>query len=351
MSATLESIAVACAERRLVPDAVVRAGIRRLLAATLERERAGGAAGVRARRAALLRAMREAPIALHTAEANAQHYELPADYFRLVLGPRLKYSCAHWAGGARTLAEAEDAMLALTSARAGLADGQRILELGCGWGSLTLWIASRYPAARIVAVSNSASQRAFIEARAAEQGLANVQVVTADVNAFEPDGRFDRVVSVEMFEHVRNWTRLLERVASWLTPEGALFLHVFCHREYAYFFQRDGRSDWMARHFFTGGLMPSAHLLADVAGPMRVAHQWYVSGSEYARTCRAWLANHDAHGAEVMRLMRDAYGDEAPAWFARWRIFHMACEELFAYEGGREWLVTHARLVPGDVRA
>ncbi|MFM8559170.1 MAG: SAM-dependent methyltransferase, partial [bacterium] len=293
-------------------------------------------------------AMRAAPIALHTREANVQHYEVPAAYYERVLGPRLKYSSALW-DGARTLAEAEEAMLALTAERAVLADGQRILELGCGWGSLTLWMAEHFPDARILAVSNSATQRAFILERAARRGLTNVEVVTADMNAFAPpEGtRFDRVVSVEMFEHMRNWEALLERIRGWLTPEGALFVHVFCLRDATNFYEVDGRSDWLARHFFTGGLMPAEGLLERCATGYRLDGRWRVNGTHYERTSLAWLANQDAARDALMPVMAATYGAaDAARWFRRWRVFHLACADLFGLNGGEDWFVSHARLVP-----
>ena len=335
-------------ERGWVPDALVRMGIRRLCADKARLERAGGPAAMAARAAAVREAMRTAPIALHTREANEQHYEVPAAFYTHVLGPRMKYSGAWW-DGARTLAEAEDAMLALSCERAQLADGQRILELGCGWGSLTLWMAEHYPASRITAVSNSASQRAFILTRAAERGLTNVEVITADMNVFTPpaEARYDRVVSVEMFEHMRDWEGLLSRIRGWLTPDGALFVHVFCMRDATYFFEVDGRSDWMARHFFTGGLMPSETLLADCATGFRLDERWRVNGSHYARTSRAWLENQDAAREAILPILSATYGTaEAARWFQRWRLFFMACEELFGFGTGEDWFVTHARLVP-----
>ncbi|MEY4374259.1 MAG: hypothetical protein RL760_425 [Candidatus Eisenbacteria bacterium] len=335
-------------ERGWVPDALVRMGIRRLCADKARLERAGGPAAMAARAAAVREAMRTAPIALNTREANEQHYEVPAAFYTHVLGPRMKYSGAWW-DGARTLAEAEDAMLALSCERAQLADGQRILELGCGWGSLTLWMAVHYPASRITAVSNSASQRAFILARAAERGLTNVEVITADMNVFAPpaEARYDRVVSVEMFEHMRDWEGLLSRIRGWLTPDGALFVHVFCMRDATYFFEVDGRSDWMARHFFTGGLMPSETLLADCATGFRLDERWRVNGSHYARTSHAWLENQDAAREAILPILAATYGEaDAARWFQRWRLFFMACEELFGFGTGEDWFVTHARLVP-----
>jgi len=337
-------------ERGLVPDALVRVAIRRLLAERLAGEEQGSAPANARRQAALVAELRRSPIAIHTAEANRQHYELPAGFFEQVLGPRLKYSCALYAlpgaaaEGGRTLAEAEEAMLALTATRARLADGERILELGCGWGSLTLYLAERLPRAKITAVSNSHGQRRFIEARAGALGLRNVEVVTADINAlaFADGRRFDRVVSVEMFEHLRNYEQLFERIALWLEPGGTLFAHVFCHRAFAYPFEVQGAGDWMARHFFTGGLMPSAALFAEFQEHLRLRERWSIDGRHYQRTAEDWLRNFDAQGAAIEPLLTATYGAAGlRRWRARWRVFFMACAELFGYAGGREWQVGH----------
>jgi cyclopropane-fatty-acyl-phospholipid synthase len=263
---------------------------------------------------------------------------MPARFFTRVLGPHLKYSSCYYPPGVRALADAERAMLELTAARAELADGQRILDLGCGWGSLSLWAAARFPNARITAVSNSAGQRAFIEAAAAARGLPNLSVITADVRTLELAPRsFDRVVSVEMFEHMRNYRDLLARIAGWLAPGGALFVHVFAHRRHAYPFEDGGSSDWMARAFFTGGLMPSVDLLPRFQDHLRVAASWQLDGTHYARTAEAWHDNLLAHRAEVIELLGD------PRWFHRWRVFFLACAEMFGYREGREWLVAHYR--------
>lgn len=343
----MSTLATELVERGLVPDALVRRGIRGLL----ERRLADDVPGdpeARERAAATVRAaMDEAPVAVATDAANRQHYEVPAGFYELVLGRHLKYSSCYYPTGRETLDEAEAAMLALTCRRADLADGQDVLELGCGWGSLSLWMAERYPSSRITSVSNSAPQRRFIEARATSRGLDNLTVRTADMNDFRPEGSFDRVVSVEMFEHMRNWRALLDRVAAWLRPDGRLFLHVFCHRDVPYFFEDEGEDDWMARHFFTGGLMPSLALPGQVAGRLEVEARWAVEGTHYQRTARHWLEKLDARRGAVSALFTEVYGpDEAERWVRRWRLFFMACEELFGYRDGAEWLVGHTRLRP-----
>jgi cyclopropane-fatty-acyl-phospholipid synthase len=333
------------AERGRVPDFVIRQGIRRLLRQRLTQIAARDEAALRQSLARVVAKMDAGPVAPVPEKANEQHYEVPAEFFELVLGPHLKYSSALWNPGTASLGEAEGAMLELTARRAALADGQRILELGCGWGSLTLWMAQALPAARIVAVSNSASQREFILARARQRQLSNVSVVTADMNAFEPGATFDRVVSVEMFEHMRGWRRLLKRVGSWLEPEGKAFLHVFCHRQVPYFFEEEGAGNWLGRTFFSGGLMPSEQLIDEFQEALTVEKRWTVPGHHYARTARAWLEALDRRRQEVLPVLARVYGGgEARRWLGRWRLFFLACEELFGYDEGRQWRVAHTLL-------
>lgn len=290
--------------------------------------------------------MAERPVAEHVAAANTQHYELPARFFELVLGPRLKYSSAYYETPETTLAEAEDAALLRTCQHADLADGQSVLELGCGWGSLSLWMACAYPASRITAVSNSSGQKAFIDREARLLGLTNLTVVTADMNDFQPRGSFDRIVSVEMFEHMANWRALLTRMRSWLTPEGLAFIHVFSHRSAPYRFEVEDRSDFIAQHFFTGGLMPSHGLMRQYPDLFEVETDWRWSGEHYARTANDWLANFDRNEAEVMGLMREVYGQDARLWARRWRRFFLATAGLFGDRDGAEWGVSHYRLAP-----
>ena len=332
---------VGLVERGRVPDALVRLGIRQLLQERLKEE--GGDCEQRNERLyELLASMNESPVALSTDLANEQHYELPAGFFERVLGPHLKYSCGLYPTGEESLEQAEAAMLELTCERAGLEDGQDVLELGCGWGSLSLWMARHFPSSRITVVSNSASQRALIERRREERGLTNLTVVTADMNGFDTERRYDRIVSVEMFEHMRNWRELLRRVSVWLRPGGRLFVHVFCHRELAYVFETEGENDWMGRYFFTDGLMPSDGLALHFQEHLRLLRRWRVNGRHYERTCNHWLERMDAAEPEIAPIFSRIYGQEEVArWTNRWRIFFMACAELFGYRNGDEWFVSH----------
>jgi len=329
-------------EQGRVPDLLVRQGIRRLLRERLREIHAGDTAAAAEATAAFVAAMREAPVALTPEKANEQHYELPAEFFSAVLGPHRKYSACWWPDGVETLAQAEAAALAASCERAALQDGQRILELGCGWGSLSLWMAERFPASRITAVSNSHTQRAFIEAAAAARGLNNLHVVTCDMNRFDTAERFDRVVTIEMLEHMRNWAELFRRVSGWLNPGGRFFMHVFVHAATPYAFVDRDAGDWMSRYFFSGGMMPSDELALFFQEDLRLLRRWRWDGRHYERTANAWLAGMDARRETVWPILEQVYGRaEASRWWTRWRLFFMSCAELFGYDEGQQWWVSH----------
>lgn len=329
-------------DRDIVPDAMLRAGIRRLLRERLREEDLGNAEENLARKQKFVEQMKASPIAIKTQAANEQHYEVPTAFFQAVLGSRLKYSSGYWPSSVTSLDEAEMAMLRLTAERARLRNGQRVLELGCGWGSLSLFMAERYPESTILGVSNSRTQRAYIEAEVAKRGLSNLKIVTADMNDFEPGEHFDRVVSVEMFEHMRNYEALLARVASWLRDDGLLFVHVFAHARFAYPFEVRDAGDWMAEHFFSGGIMPSDDLFSHFSRDLRILEQWRLEGTHYSKTAEAWLVNMDLHRGTIMPLFAKTYGPEnALTWWVRWRIFFMACAELWKFSNGSEWGVSH----------
>jgi cyclopropane-fatty-acyl-phospholipid synthase len=339
----LASLGIEASERGLVPDAMTRWAIRRLCQRRLDdltdslRQRTNPSI------AALQQSLRHGPIALETDAANRQHYELPPKFFELVLGARRKYSCCYFEGAHSTLEDAENAALEITCQRAQIVDGQSILDLGCGWGALSLWMAERYRSSHIVAVSNSASQRTYIESLAGARGLTNLQVLTADINDFCPSRMtFDRVVSVEMFEHLRNYQLLLQRISDWLKPGGSLFVHVFCNRRHTYAFETNGSSNWMGRHFFTGGIMPAAGLLTQFSDRLTITEQFSWNGDHYRRTAEGWLANLDLRQREILSVLKSTYGKaDARRWLNRWRIFFLAVAELFAFGGGNEWYVSH----------
>ncbi len=329
-------------EKDVLPDFIIRYGIRRLLAERLREEDRGTPEAQQKHFIKLVEELKSSPIAINTEDANTQHYEIPADFFQLVMGKYLKYSSGYWKEGVTSIDTSEKDMLEITCERAALKDGQHILELGCGWGSLSLFMAAKFPNSKITSVSNSHSQKACIDGQAQQRNIKNLTIITADMNVFQITEKFDRVVSVEMFEHMRNYELLMSKVASFLKLEGKLFVHIFTHKDYAYKFEVLDDSDWMSKYFFTGGIMPSDHLLLYFQKELKIQKHWRVSGLHYEKTSNAWLQNMESNKQEVMKIMERVYGKpDALRWWSYWRIFFMACAELWGYKDGKEWMVSH----------
>ncbi len=344
MSAVIAK-AVSWTELGLVPDAVIRAGIRRLLEAKRQEIRADDLEYAANELNQFVSMMNRSPVALVPDLANEQHYEVPSEFFRQVMGDHLKYSCGYWPKGVESLTDAEAAALQVTVKRAGIVDGMQVLDLGCGWGSLSLFIAEKFPAASVTAVSNSSSQHEFICKQARRRGLQNIRVLVKDMNEFDSEEQFDRIVSIEMFEHMRNYAKLFRSISRWLTEDGKFFMHIFCHRSTPYEFLDKGPGDWMSRYFFSGGIMPSADLPLRFSDHLSIEKRWHWNGMHYARTCEAWLQKMDSNKQQIMPVLADCYGaGDAALWWQRWRIFFMACAELFSYADGNEWYVGHYRL-------
>jgi cyclopropane-fatty-acyl-phospholipid synthase len=329
-------------EKNLIPDSLIRVGIRRLLRQRLKDENKGSAEAQRKHLDKLIAELKNSPIAVNTAEANEQHYEVPTEFYQYCLGKHLKYSCGYWKEGVTDINTSEADMLQLTCERAELSNGQNVLELGCGWGSLSLYMAAKYPQSTFTVVSNSRTQKIYIDKQAELRGITNLTVITCDINKFSIDQKFDRVVSVEMFEHMRNYQKLMKLVADALKPEGKLFVHIFTHKEFSYKFEVIDETDWMSKYFFTGGIMPGDKLLMEFNDDLINEKHWQVNGVHYSKTSEAWLVNMDAHREQIMPLFEKTYGkDQALKWWVYWRIFYMACSELWKFNDGEEWMVSH----------
>jgi cyclopropane-fatty-acyl-phospholipid synthase len=329
-------------EKDLVPDALIRIGIRNICEQRLKEENVGDLERQHEKFMRFVEQLKQSPIAVETKAANEQHYEVPTKFFQLTLGKHLKYSSGYWKDGVTSFDQSEEDMLNITCARAGLRDGYDILECGCGWGSLSLFMSAKFPGSKVTGVSNSKTQKEFIDGEAKKRGITNLTIITADMNVFQTEHKFDRIVSVEMFEHMRNYKTLLEKLSGFLNPGGKIFIHIFTHKYFSYLYEVKDESDWMAKYFFSGGIMPSDHLLLYFADHFKIEQHWRVNGTHYSKTSEAWLSKMDAHKAEIMPLFEETYGkDQAVKWWVYWRIFFMACAELFGFNHGEEWMVSH----------
>ena len=332
-------------EKGLIPDPLLRLGIRGLLKEKLKREEELTQEADNKKIKLLVDELKNSPIAINTVDANEQHYEVPTEFFQLVMGEHMKYSCGYWHDGVKDFTQSEKDMLDITIERADLQVVQDVLELGCGWGSLSLYMAARFPKSRFVSISNSRTQKIFIDGEAKKRGITNLEIRTMDMNDFSVSEKFDRAVSVEMFEHMRNYQELLKRINGCLKDGGKLFVHIFTHKKYAYTYELNEGFDWMARYFFTGGIMPSDDLLFHFPDHFNQEEHWQVNGQHYEKTSNGWLKNMDANKKRILEIFQETYGEEYKKWFNYWRIFFMACAELWGYKNGEEWIVSHYRFV------
>tara|TARA_B100001063_G_scaffold82490_1_gene76918 strand:- start:708 stop:1757 length:1050 start_codon:yes stop_codon:yes gene_type:complete len=341
MKKKLNNLALSMVEKGLIPDLFVRVGIRALLRKRLIDINSSECELADKNQMKMISVMNNSPIAMNTSSANEQHYEVLPEFYELVLGERFKYSCCFWDEDTNNLDTAEINALKITCKRAKLSDGQTVLDMGCGWGSLSLWIAENYPNSSVLSVSNSKTQKTFIENIAKSKNLTNINVITKDMKEFNTDKKFDRIVSLEMFEHMKNYKKLFNRVSTWLNNDGLFFMHIFCHKTVPYEFIDNGPNDWMSRHFFTGGIMPSDDLPLFFQDDLSIVKRWRWNGNHYAKTCNAWLKRMDSQESTIMPVLERVYGDNKKKWQQRWRIFFMSCSELFAFSGGNEWYVSH----------
>lgn len=336
------NLKIQLAEKGYVPDTFIRKGIKDLVKTRLQDIQSDDCEASAATLMRFIAEMHQAEIAPLPQLANAQHYEVPEAFFEHCLGKHRKYSSCFWMPDTELLDDAERLALIQTCDHADIKDGLDILELGCGWGSLSLWMAEQYPNARITGVSNSNSQREYILATAKSRGLRNLNILTADMNVFEAPSQYDRVVSVEMFEHMRNYQVLYGKVANWLKPDGKFFKHIFVHRTTPYAFEVQDENDWMSQYFFSGGIMPSDDLPLYFQDDLKLINRWRWDGTHYEKTANAWLANMDANHEVITPILASTYGDaNVELWRNRWRMFYMACAELFGYNHGQEWWVSH----------
>ena len=287
----------------------------------------------------IISALSKGVVAEKTSDANKQHYEVPPEYFYHVLGTNLKYSCSLF-DNVNLLDEAETSMLELYIERANIKDGHKILDLGCGWGSFSLYIAKKYPNTNITSVSNSSDQITYIKNEAQKRGLPNIKAYRMDVNSLELNTQFDRIISIEMFEHLRNYKLILSSLNNLLKPDGRLFIHIFCHKKLTYFYEMKNNFDWMTKYFFQGGIMPSKDIFEYFDDELEIINQWDINGNHYSKTCKAWLNNHYINRKKILDVFQKHY-DKPKIWFNRWRIFFLSCEAFFALNNGKEYFVSH----------
>ncbi len=324
-----------------LPDFVIRLGIKFLNKRRLQEHYSLSSEIRHEKLKEFMLQLKTGPISVNTKTTNAQHYELPTEFFKIVLGPKLKYSCSYFNSKKDTLAEADENMLNIYLQRAKIKNSDEILELGCGWGSLTVYMATQFPKSKITAISNSSVQKKYIDQLLKKRKIKNVNVITSDFNDFSTQKKFDKVVSIEMFEHIRNYEKAFQKVHSFLKKGGQCFIHIFAHREIAYPFEVKDDSDWMSKYFFTGGTMPSNHLFTYFCHPLKINDHWVVNGKQYTYTADKWLENMDANKERVLKIFQDVYEDEYKIWYQYWRIFFMSVAELFGYKNGNEWVINH----------
>ena len=331
-----------------IPDFLIRFGVKILLRNKIKNQKIPNIEKRQSKKVEFVNNLKNQPIAIKTSEANEQHYELPPSFFEEILGDRLKYSCGYWdeflppSDCANKLNQSEEAMLELTCSRADIKNGQKILDLGCGWGSLSIYMAENYPESKITALSNSSTQIEYINSIAKEKELDNLKAVIADINTYKSNNTFDRIISIEMFEHMRNYEALMSKLSKLLRNKGKLFIHIFSHHTYPFAYVNKSSSDWMARYFFAGGTMPSQDLLHYFLEDFHLENQWAVSGKHYKQTLEAWLYKMDNKKETIWPIFLEVYGKkEAKKWWNYWRTFFLSCAEFFGMNEGNEWFISH----------
>ena len=342
----MSNLGIKLIELGVIPESILRVAIKKLIQKRLL-EIPVNSEVRKSQKANFIEELQSSPIALSTKIANEQHYEVPPAFFQEIMGAHLKYSCGLFDKNTISLDEAEENMLQLYIERLDIKNNQKILDLGCGWGSFSLYAAAKFPNSTFVAVSNSNDQIEFINNTAAARSLENIKAIKQDMNNLSLDESFDRIISIEMFEHMRNYGALLKKLRNHLHNDGKMFVHIFTHRDHPYPYEVRGPSDWMSKYFFTSGLMPSHDIFSYFEEDLVVEQSWKINGSHYARTCNLWLENHYKNKKTILDIFTGHYPNPRQ-WFVRWQLFFLACEKLFAYNEGKEWFVSHYLLVPKE---